>query len=74
LLDHLVEKANNAEEAATYVLNLSQENPDDPLLFTENWLASSVKQELESSLVVVFEKCELTSQRLQRALSRYVGL
>jgi hypothetical protein len=48
LLDHLAKHANNSEEATNYLFTLSRENPDDPLLFTENWLALSVKQQLES--------------------------
>jgi hypothetical protein len=47
-LPHLTEHAADANEAATYILNLSQEKPDDPLLFTENWFALHVKQEGES--------------------------
>lgn len=31
-----------------YILNLSQEQPDNPLLSTESWLALSVKQQQES--------------------------
>jgi hypothetical protein len=47
-LPHLIEYAADANEAATYILNLSGEKPDDPLLFTENWLGLSVKQQQES--------------------------
>jgi hypothetical protein len=46
-LPQLIEHAANTEEAATYLLNLSQEQPDHPLLFTENWLLLSAKQTCE---------------------------
>ena len=49
LLPRLAGHTANIDEAATYILNLSQEQPDDPLLSTENWLALSVKQLQESS-------------------------
>jgi hypothetical protein len=48
LLPRLAGHTANIDEAATYILNLSQEQPDDPLLSTENWLALSVKQLQES--------------------------
>ncbi len=48
LLPRLAGHATNIDEAANYILNLSQEQPDDPLLSTENWLALSVKQLQES--------------------------
>ncbi|MEC4813369.1 MAG: YbjN domain-containing protein, partial [Scytonema sp. PMC 1069.18] len=48
LLPLLAEQATNIEEAANYILKLSQEQPDNPLLFTESWLALSVKQQQES--------------------------
>ncbi|MBD2576488.1 YbjN domain-containing protein [Oscillatoria sp. FACHB-1406] len=48
LLPRLAGHTANIDEAVTYILNLSQEQPDDPLLFTENWLALSVKQLQES--------------------------
>jgi hypothetical protein len=48
LLPHLVEQAANPNEAANYLLDLSGEKPNDPLLSTENWLALSVKQQQES--------------------------
>ncbi len=44
LLPRLFKNATTADEAATYILNLSQE-PVDPLLLTENWLCLSVKQQ-----------------------------
>jgi hypothetical protein len=47
-LPRLAGHTSNIDEAATYILNLSQEQPDDPLLSTENWLALSVKQLKES--------------------------
>ena len=48
LLPHLVEHAANPNEAANYLLNISAEKPDAPLLSTENWLGLSVKQQQES--------------------------
>ena len=47
-LPHLVEHAADVNEAANYILNLSGEQPDHPLLYTENWLGLSVKQQQES--------------------------
>ncbi|MFB2835650.1 YbjN domain-containing protein [Floridanema evergladense] len=48
LLPQPIERAVDANEAATYILNLNQEQPDNPLLSTESWLALSVKQQQES--------------------------
>jgi hypothetical protein len=48
LLPEPIERAADANEAATYILKLSQEQPDNPLLSTESWLALSVKQQQES--------------------------
>ncbi|MFB2892901.1 YbjN domain-containing protein [Aerosakkonemataceae cyanobacterium BLCC-F50] len=48
LLPHLVEHAANPNEAANYLLHISTEKPDDPLILTENWLGLSVKQQQES--------------------------
>jgi hypothetical protein len=48
LLPQPIEHAKDANVAATYILNLSQEQPDNPLLSTESWLALSVKQQQES--------------------------
>ncbi|MBD2534950.1 YbjN domain-containing protein [Nostoc flagelliforme FACHB-838] len=48
LLLHLVEHAVKIDETATYLLNLGQEQPENPLLFTENWLCLSVKQQQDS--------------------------
>src|SRR4028119_1268065 len=48
LLPQPIECAADANVAATYILNLSQEQPDNPLLSTESWLALSVKQQQES--------------------------
>ncbi|MEQ8972721.1 MAG: YbjN domain-containing protein [Coleofasciculus sp. C1-SOL-03] len=48
LLPHLAGHTTTIDEAATYILNLSQEQPDHPLLSTENWLALSVKQQQEA--------------------------
>ncbi|MBD2504555.1 type III secretion system chaperone family protein [Anabaena azotica] len=51
LLPLLAEQATNAEEAANYILKLSQEQPEHILLSTESWLALSVKQQQESGEV-----------------------
>lgn len=48
LLPHLRGHTATVEEAASYILNLSQEQPDAPLLFTENWLGLSVTQHTNS--------------------------
>jgi hypothetical protein len=48
LLPQPIEGAADANEAATHILNLNQEQPDNPLLSTESWLALSVKQQQES--------------------------
>ncbi|MFP4101713.1 YbjN domain-containing protein [Coleofasciculus sp.] len=48
LLPRLTGYTATIDETATYILNLSQEQPDHPLLSTENWLALSVKQQQES--------------------------
>jgi hypothetical protein len=48
LLPQPIEGAKDANVAATYILNLSQEQPDNPLLSTESWLVLSVKQQQES--------------------------
>ena len=48
LLPQPIEGAADANEAATYILNLNQEQPDNPLLSTESWLGLSVKQQQES--------------------------
>ncbi len=48
LLPPQLQQANNGAEAAEYILSLSQDAPDDLLLFTESWLALSVKQIQES--------------------------
>ena len=48
LLPSLGVDATTFEEAASYILNLNQEQPDAPLLLTENWLGLSVTQPLES--------------------------
>ena len=48
LLPRLTGHTTTIDETATYILNLSQEQPDNPLLSTENWLALSVKQLQES--------------------------
>jgi hypothetical protein len=48
LLPRLAEHTTNLEEAAAYLQNLSQEQPDNPLLSTESWFALHVKQPLES--------------------------
>ncbi|HLO85370.1 MAG TPA: YbjN domain-containing protein [Nostocaceae cyanobacterium] len=55
LLPQLLEKANNAEEAANYILTLSQQQSENteihPLLNTESWLCLSVKQNQPSGEV-----------------------
>ncbi|MEH2174854.1 YbjN domain-containing protein [Nostoc sp.] len=48
LLSLLAEHAVNIDETAKYILNLSQEQPDNQILFTESWLGLSVKQQQES--------------------------
>lgn len=48
LLPRLAEHTTNLEAAATYLHNLSQEQPDNPLLSTESWFALHVKQPRES--------------------------
>lgn len=48
LLPHLAEHSTTLEEAAAYLQNLSQEQPDNPLLSTESWFALHVKQLQES--------------------------
>ncbi|MDZ8085221.1 MAG: YbjN domain-containing protein [Nostoc sp. DedQUE12b] len=48
LLSLLAEHAVNIDETAKYILNLSQEEPDNQILFTESWLSLSVKQQQES--------------------------
>ncbi|MBN3939315.1 YbjN domain-containing protein [Nostoc sp. NMS9] len=48
LLPLLAEHAVNIDETAKYILNLSQEEPDNQILFTESWLGLSVKQQQES--------------------------
>ena len=48
LLPQLIEHSTSPDQTANYFLNLSGEKPDHPFLFTENWLALSVKQPQES--------------------------
>jgi len=48
LLPQLIEHSTSPNQTADYFLNFSGEKPDHPLLFTENWLALSVKQPQES--------------------------
>jgi hypothetical protein len=48
LLPQLIEHSTEPNQTATYLLNLRGEKPGHPLLFTENWLALSVKQPQES--------------------------
>ena len=50
-LPDLTDHANSAEAVAHYLLQLSQEEPNSPLLHTENWLTLSVKQQQESGEV-----------------------
>jgi hypothetical protein len=51
LLPQLTQHAANPEEAATYLQNLSQEQPDNPLVCTESWFALHVKQQQESGAI-----------------------
>ncbi|MBW4507273.1 MAG: YbjN domain-containing protein [Scytonematopsis contorta HA4267-MV1] len=46
LLPHLTPHLNDIQ---TYLKNLSQEQPDNPLLLTENWYALQVKQQREGT-------------------------
>jgi hypothetical protein len=48
LLPQLIEHSTEPNQTANYLLSLRGEKPDHPLLFTENWLALSVKQPQES--------------------------
>lgn len=48
LLPLLAEHTIKIDETAKYILNLSQEQPDNQILFTESWLGLSVKQQQES--------------------------
>ncbi|BDA66016.1 hypothetical protein RIVM261_085830 [Rivularia sp. IAM M-261] len=48
LLPYLAKHGANIDEAASYVLNLNQDQPDNPLLSTESWLGLSVIQQQES--------------------------
>lgn len=48
LLSQLQKHATNNDEATTYLLNLNQEEPENPLLSTESWLALSVTQKQQS--------------------------
>ncbi len=48
LLPRLAEFAANIDGAAAYILSLSQEQPENPLLSEASWLALSVKQSQES--------------------------
>jgi len=47
-LPDLADHASSAEATVNYLLQLIQEKPDHPLLYTENWLALSVQQQQES--------------------------
>ena len=44
LLPQPIEGAADANVAATYILNLSQEQPDNPLLSVESWFGLHIKQ------------------------------
>ncbi|WP_375471624.1 YbjN domain-containing protein [uncultured Nostoc sp.] len=48
LLPLLAEHTLNIDETAKHILNLSQEKPNNQILFTESWLGLSVKQQQES--------------------------
>jgi len=47
-LPDLADHASSAEAIVNYLLQLIQEKPDHPLLYTENWLALSVQQQQDS--------------------------
>ncbi|MBW4520180.1 MAG: YbjN domain-containing protein [Scytolyngbya sp. HA4215-MV1] len=47
LLSQLIEQATDASEAASYLIKLSQEQPDHPLVCTESWLLLSATQSQE---------------------------
>ena len=51
LLPQLAQQLANVEEATNYLVHLSKEQPDNPLLCTESWLALSVKQQQQSGEV-----------------------
>jgi hypothetical protein len=48
LLPYLAKHGANIDETASYILSLNQDQPDNPLLSTESWLALSVTQQQES--------------------------
>ena len=48
LISEIQKHATNNDEATTYLLNLNQEEPENPLLSTESWLALSVTQQQQS--------------------------
>ncbi|MGB6300849.1 MAG: YbjN domain-containing protein [Rivularia sp. (in: cyanobacteria)] len=48
LIPQLQKHATNNDEATTYLLNLNQQEPENPLLSTESWLALSVTQKQQS--------------------------
>ena len=48
LLLHLAVHTAKIDQAATYLLSLSQEQPENPILSTESWLGLSVKQQQKS--------------------------
>jgi len=47
LLPHLLRHAQTVDEAAAYILTLSQEKPHHPVTSGENWFCTQVKQSLE---------------------------
>ena len=51
LLPQLSQHAANPEETATYLQNLSQEQPENPLVSTESWFALHLKQPQDSSTI-----------------------
>jgi len=72
-LPDLATHATSAEAATNYLLQLSQEAPEHPLLSTENWLVLSVKQHQESeevgytTLWAILNPVELTAGTVSEA-------
>ncbi|HBY80357.1 MAG TPA: hypothetical protein DEG47_25855, partial [Cyanobacteria bacterium UBA11148] len=51
LLPQLTSSVTNPDQIVTYLQNLSQEEPDNPLLCTENWFCLQVKQVIKSGTI-----------------------
>lgn len=51
LLPRLTSSVTNPDQIVTYLPNLSQEEPDNPLLCTENWFCLQVKQAIKSGTI-----------------------